>query len=67
MQKIPFGRTWSYLKLKAVRAVANAKGANQLAIIISCHRVIQTDGKIGRYGGGISRKKGLIQLEKKYE
>lgn len=48
-----------------VRAVGNANGANQLAIIIPCHRVIQTSGELGGYGGGIERKKYLLQLEQR--
>lgn len=68
--KIPYGRTISYAKLakrvgrpKAVRAVANACGANPLPIIIPCHRVIASDGTIGGYSGGISKKKHLLAKE----
>ncbi len=71
LQKIPPSETRSYLdiakiikKPAAFRAVANANGANQLAIIIPCHRVINTNGDIGGYGGGISRKKWLLSHEK---
>ena len=73
LQKIPPGETRSYLdiantikKPTAFRAVANANGANQLAIIIPCHRVINANGDLGGYGGGISRKQWLIDHEKKY-
>lgn len=58
---IPAGETRSYRDLAAklgdphsVRAVGNANGANQLAIIIPCHRVIQTSGELGGYGGGLN-------------
>lgn len=68
---IPFGQTWSYSEVAqaigkptAVRAVAQANGANQLALIIPCHRVINADGNLGGYGGGLTRKKWLIQHEK---
>lgn len=71
LKKIPFGETRSYLELakaihkpSAFRAVANANGANQLALIIPCHRVINTDGGLGGYGGGIARKQWLIEHEK---
>ncbi len=48
----------------ACRAVANANGANQLAIIIPCHRIITSDGKLGGYGGGIARKQWLLNHER---
>ncbi len=67
---IPYGRTISYLqqarllnKPSAVRAVANANGANRISIIIPCHRVIGSDGKLTGYGGGIERKQWLLDLE----
>lgn len=67
---IPVGETCSYADLAtaigkptAYRAVANANGCNQLAIIIPCHRVINHDGKLGGYGGGIDRKQWLIEHE----
>ncbi|MCF6776463.1 trifunctional transcriptional activator/DNA repair protein Ada/methylated-DNA--[protein]-cysteine S-methyltransferase [Thiotrichales bacterium 19X7-9] len=73
LQKIQPGKTRSYLEVakaidhpKAFRAVANANGANQLALIIPCHRVINTNGALGGYGGGISRKEWLLKHEKKY-
>ncbi|MDI9819334.1 MULTISPECIES: bifunctional transcriptional activator/DNA repair enzyme AdaA [unclassified Legionella] len=69
--QIPYGETRSYLdiakfigKQSAFRAVAQANGANQLAIIIPCHRVINENGQLGGYGGGIARKEWLINLEK---
>lgn len=71
--KIPYGETRSYLsqaqaigKPAAFRAVAQANGANQFAIMIPCHRVINANGEIGGYGGGISRKEWLINHERGY-
>ena len=71
--KIPFGSTISYLeqaealnKPGAVRAVAQANAMNRIAIIIPCHRVIGSDGSLVGYGGGLKRKKWLIDHEKKY-
>lgn len=70
--KIPYGETRSYAKQSALlgkptayRAVANANGANQLAIIIPCHRVIASDGTLGGYAGGLTVKQWLINHEKK--
>jgi len=70
LMKIPLGETRSYLEIaqslnmpKAFRAVARANGANQLAIIIPCHRVINTDGELGGYGGGVARKQWLLKHE----
>lgn len=72
--KIPYGETRSYKdqaigagNVKAVRAVARANGANQLAIIIPCHRVINSSGEIGGYGGGLVRKKWLIEHERRFK
>jgi AraC family transcriptional regulator of adaptative response/methylated-DNA-[protein]-cysteine methyltransferase len=72
--KIPYGTTRSYAaqatsmgEPKAIRAVANANGANQLAIVIPCHRIINTNGALGGYGGGIARKEWLLQHEVKYK
>lgn len=68
---IPYGLTTTYQDIahkinneKAVRAVAAANAANAIAIIIPCHRVIGSDGKLTGYGGGISAKKKLLILEK---
>jgi AraC family transcriptional regulator of adaptative response/methylated-DNA-[protein]-cysteine methyltransferase len=70
LRKIPYGETCSYADLalciekpSAFRAVANANGANQIALVIPCHRVINTNGELGGYGGGIGRKKWLITHE----
>ena len=67
---IPYGKTASYQEQatrighsKAVRAVANANGANRIAIIIPCHRVIGKDGKLVGYGGGLERKRWLLEKE----
>jgi methylated-DNA-[protein]-cysteine S-methyltransferase len=68
--KVPYGTTISYQELadhidhsKAVRAVANANGANAIGIIVPCHRVIASDGSLGGYGGGIALKKRLLKIE----
>ncbi|WP_027836021.1 bifunctional transcriptional activator/DNA repair enzyme AdaA [Maritalea myrionectae] len=73
LQDIPVGETTSYGALakkigqpNAARAVARANGANQIAIIIPCHRVIGADGQLTGYGGGLWRKQKLIDLELKY-
>lgn len=68
---IPYGTTISYGEMarrlgmpKAVRALANANGANALSIIVPCHRVIGSDGSLTGYGGGLERKRFLLDLEK---
>jgi methylated-DNA-[protein]-cysteine S-methyltransferase len=68
---IPYGETWSYADLakqlgdaNAVRAVASANGANAIAVIIPCHRVIGSDGSLTGYAGGLPAKKKLLALEK---
>jgi AraC family transcriptional regulator of adaptative response/methylated-DNA-[protein]-cysteine methyltransferase len=72
--QIPYGETLSYAKQSAalgkptaVRAVANANGANRLAIIVPCHRVIASDGSLGGYGSGLAIKQELLNHEKKYK
>lgn len=72
LRKIPVGTTLSYSDIAtmiehptATRAVARANGANQIAIIIPCHRVIGADGSLTGYGGGIWRKQKLIDLEQR--
>ena len=69
--RIPYGQTASYKdiaiiigKPKAVRAVASAIARNKLLIIIPCHRVIRSDGKIGKYRGGEKLKEQLLVFEK---
>lgn len=73
LQKIEYGETCSYKeqaraigKPNAVRAIANANGMNRISILIPCHRVIGSDGKLTGYGGGLWRKKHLLDMEKKY-
>ncbi len=73
LQNIRAGDTRSYSELAqamekplAVRAVARANGANQIAIIIPCHRVIGADGSLTGYGGGLWRKQKLIEIEAQY-
>jgi methylated-DNA-[protein]-cysteine S-methyltransferase len=68
--KIPFGQTASYLEMakrlgdeKCIRAAASANGKNPIAVVIPCHRVIGTGGKLVGYGGGLWRKKILLQHE----
>ncbi len=73
LQDIPPGETRSYSAIaagmgapQATRAVARANGANQIAIIIPCHRVVGADGSLTGYGGGLWRKQHLIDLEKHF-
>jgi AraC family transcriptional regulator, regulatory protein of adaptative response / methylated-DNA-[protein]-cysteine methyltransferase len=73
LMNIPYGETRTYLnqsvalgKPESVRAVAGANGLNRIAIIIPCHRVIGSDGNLTGYGGGLTRKKWLLDHEKKY-
>ena len=70
LQTIPYGDTCSYKQQaealanpKAVRAVAAANGANKISIIIPCHRVIGSNGKLTGYAGGLPRKQALLDLE----
>lgn len=69
--EIPYGDTWSYKQLAervadatASRAVGTANGMNRIAIIIPCHRVVNTGGGLGGYGGGLLRKQFLLDLER---
>lgn len=68
--EIPYGQTISYGEIarrigmpKAVRAVANANGANAISIFAPCHRVIGSDRSLTGYGGGLEAKKFLLELE----
>ncbi len=70
LTKIPYGKTISYKELavrigniKAVRAVGLANGRNPISIIVPCHRVIGANGSLTGYGGGLPRKKVLLDLE----
>jgi methylated-DNA-[protein]-cysteine S-methyltransferase len=71
LTRIPYGETISYLDLakridnpKAVRAVGMANGANPIAIIVPCHRVIGSNGSLTGFGGGLPNKRALLELEK---
>ncbi|MGB0373125.1 MAG: methylated-DNA--[protein]-cysteine S-methyltransferase [Opitutales bacterium] len=68
--QIPYGETRSYSELaeslgnlKAIRAVASANGANSMSILVPCHRIIESNGGLGGYAGGLSVKRKLINLE----
>jgi methylated-DNA-[protein]-cysteine S-methyltransferase len=70
LSKIGYGRTASYAAVaaavgnpKAVRAVASACSTNPLPVVVPCHRVVRSDGTIGRYVGGTDAKKTLLTLE----
>jgi len=70
LKLIPFGKTISYLDLARMtgsetntRAVGNANGKNKINIIVPCHRVIGSNGKLTGYGGGLWRKEILLKLE----
>jgi len=70
LEKIPYGETRSYGEIArelgkpgASRAVGRANGANYLSILIPCHRVIESTGNLRGYGGGLWRKKYLLELE----
>jgi O-6-methylguanine DNA methyltransferase len=67
---IPYGETRSYAEIAralgspgAVRAVGAANGANPVALVVPCHRVIQSGGKLGGYGGGLDLKRRLLAME----
>ena len=71
LRRIPYGETVSYLELAkrirnpaAVRAVGMANGANPIAIIVPCHRVIGSNGSLTGFGGGLPTKRALLELEK---
>jgi methylated-DNA-[protein]-cysteine S-methyltransferase len=71
LTKIPYGSTVSYGDIAralgkspvASRAVGSANGANPIAVIVPCHRVIGSDGSLTGYGGGLDRKELLLRLE----
>lgn len=71
--KIPYGKVSTYKKIaisihneKAVRAVGHANRLNKLPILIPCHRVIGSNGKLVGYNGGIDKKEILLELERRY-
>ena len=73
LQDIPYGRTISYGELarrvgnpKGSRAVGLANGSNPIAIVVPCHRVIGSNGKLTGYGGGLDNKETLLALERKH-
>ncbi|MDG2455395.1 MAG: MGMT family protein, partial [Bacteroidia bacterium] len=70
LNAIPYGQTETYLGLSkrlgnenAIRAVATANGANAIAIIVPCHRIVGSDGSLVGYAGGLPAKKELLALE----
>ena len=70
LKKIPAGETRSYAQIAAavgkpgaVRATGSANGANHVAVLIPCHRVVRSDGSLGGYAGGIERKRRLLEAE----
>lgn len=72
LRKIPFGATISYGELarrigkpSAFRAAAQANGQNPVAIVVPCHRIINTNGKLGGYSAGLDRKQWLLDFERK--
>jgi len=73
LRRVPYGQTISYGKLaekigspKASRAVGQANAKNPIPIVIPCHRVIGSNGKLTGFGGGISIKQALLDLEQQY-
>ncbi len=70
LSKIPYGKVFSYKEIAKkvggnnyVRAVGRANGQNPVPVIIPCHRVVESNGKIGGYTGGIEIKQKLLELE----
>jgi AraC family transcriptional regulator of adaptative response/methylated-DNA-[protein]-cysteine methyltransferase len=70
LRRIPPGETRSYLDIaralgdpNATRAVGTANGANPIAILVPCHRVVRHDGSLGGYAGGLERKRALLEAE----
>ena len=73
LRRIPYGETRSYRDIaerirrpKAVRAVGAANGRNPLPIVIPCHRVVGSNGKLTGFGGGLDAKRFLLDLEARY-
>jgi AraC family transcriptional regulator of adaptative response/methylated-DNA-[protein]-cysteine methyltransferase len=72
LRRIPAGETRTYQQIAravgaplAVRAVGSACGANPVALLVPCHRAVRTDGGLGGYAWGLSRKKRLLDLERR--
>lgn len=70
LQRVPYGETRSYADIAAAvgrpgatRAVGTTNGKNRIAIVIPCHRVVRADGSLSGYGGGLWRKRALLELE----
>jgi len=70
LTRIPYGKTTTYAAIakqvghpKASRAVGQANHSNPMAIVVPCHRVLQADGSLGGYGGGLDKKAALLRLE----
>jgi methylated-DNA-[protein]-cysteine S-methyltransferase len=70
INRIPYGQTRSYTEMarkagneRAVRAAGSACGSNPIPLVVPCHRVLRTGGALGGYGGGLSMKQGLLELE----
>lgn len=73
LNRIPYGKTISYLQLsknlgntRAIRAAGTANGKNNVAILVPCHRVIGSDGSLTGYSGGLWRKQWLLEHEAKF-
>lgn len=73
LRTIPYGATWSYAQLadrvgnrKACRAVGLANARNPIGIIVACHRVVGADGSLTGYGGGLDRKRWLLEHEARH-
>jgi AraC family transcriptional regulator of adaptative response/methylated-DNA-[protein]-cysteine methyltransferase len=69
---VPRGKTWSYSQLaakvgkpRAVRAVASACARNPVGLLVPCHRILRNDGSLGGYGGGLERKRALLEMEQR--
>ncbi|GAA0363792.1 methylated-DNA--[protein]-cysteine S-methyltransferase [Bacillus horti] len=74
LRKVPYAKTGTYMGLaanigneKAIRAVGNANGKNKLSIVIPCHRIIGSNGKLTGYAGGLWRKEWLLQHEMNFK
>ncbi|NUH43382.1 methylated-DNA--[protein]-cysteine S-methyltransferase [Streptomyces samsunensis] len=74
LRRIPYGETWSYGRLAdrigqptASRAVGLANGKNPVGIIVPCHRVVGSTGSLTGYGGGLDRKRRLLEFEARQE